>query len=122
MDIKQPAPQTIDEYIAGFPPDVQTILGQIRQTAREAAPNAEETIRYKMPTFMLRGRYLVYFGAYKKHIGFYPAPIGVEQFQDETAVYASGSGTLKFPLDQPIPFDLIARIIKFRVQENAKKK
>lgn len=118
MKTKQTTPQNIDEYIAGFPTDVQEILQKIRMTIRKAAPDAEETISYKMPTFTLKGSYLVYFAAYKNHIGFYAAPRGNMEFKEELSVYESGKGTLQFPLDKPIPFDLISRIVKFRVKEN----
>jgi uncharacterized protein YdhG (YjbR/CyaY superfamily) len=121
MKPDQPAPQTIDAYIAAFPPRVQAILEQIRMTIREAAPDAEETISYQMPTFTLNGQYLVYFAAYKKHIGLYPAPMGVEEFQEALAVYGAGKGTLKFALDQPIPFDLIRKVVMFRAKEHAAK-
>lgn len=117
MQSDQPAPQTIDEYIAAFPDDVQQILQQIRQTIREAAPDAQEAISYQMPTFKLYGN-LVHFAAYKKHVGFYPAPSGIEAFKDELAPYASSKGAVQFPLDQPIPNDLISRIVAFRAQEN----
>ena len=118
MRTSQTAPKTIDEYIADFPDNVREILEKIRMTIRKAAPDAEETISYKMPTFSLKGHYLVYFAAYKNHIGFYPAPIGIAEFKKDLAVYQAGKGTLQFPLDKPIPFDLITRIVKFRVKEN----
>ncbi len=111
------APKTIDDYIAGFPHDVQEILEKIRMTIRKAAPDAEETIKYQMPTFTLKGN-LVHFAAFKKHIGFYPAPTGTEKFQKELAVYQGAKGSVRFPLDKPIPFDLISKIVKFRVKEN----
>ncbi len=117
MKNDQTAPKNIDEYIAGFPHDVQEILEKIRLTIRKAAPEAEETIKYKMPTFTLKGN-LVYFAAFKKHIGFYPPPTGMEQFKNELSVYEGAKGSLKFPLDKPIPFALISRIVKFRVKEN----
>ena len=117
MRTNQTAPKSIDEYIAGFPNDVQEILEKIRMTIRKAAPAAEEAIKYQIPTFTLKGN-LVHFAAYKSHIGFYPAPTGIEKFKKELAIYASGKGTLKFPLDKPIPFDLISRIVKFRVRKN----
>jgi uncharacterized protein YdhG (YjbR/CyaY superfamily) len=107
----------MDEYIADFAPDVQELLQKIRRTIREAAPGAEEAVKYGIPTFTLKGN-LVHFGAYKEHIGFYPAPSGIEEFKDELAAYGSGKGTVRFPLDKPIPFDLISRIVKFRVNEN----
>ena len=118
MRTKQAAPKDIDEYIAGFPNDVQEILETIRITIRKAAPDAEETISYQIPTFTLKGRYLVYFAAYKKHIGLYPAPRGIEKFKKELSVYQGGKGTVRFPLDKPIPFGLIKRIVKFSVKEN----
>jgi len=111
------APKDIDEYIAGFPNDVQEILDKIRMTIRKAAPDAEETIKYQMPTFTLNGN-LVHFGAFKKHIGFYPAPRGIETFKDELSVYEGAKGSVRFPLDKPIPFDLISKIVKFRVKRN----
>lgn len=118
MRTDQTAPKTIDEYIAGFPQDVQEILEKVRMTIREAAPDAEETISYQMPTFTLNGRYLIYFAAYKKHIGLYPVPRGAEEFKEELSAYKGGKGTVRFPLDKPIPFDLISRIVKFRMKEN----
>ena len=117
MRSDQTAPKDIDEYIAGFPPDIQEILEEIRMTIRKAAPDAEETIKYRMPTFTLKGN-LVHFAAFKKHIGFYPAPTGIEEFQNELSVYEGGKGSVQFPLDRPIPFDLISKIVKFRVEEN----
>jgi uncharacterized protein YdhG (YjbR/CyaY superfamily) len=112
------APRDIDEYIAGFPSDVQEMLEKIRMTIRKAAPDAEETISYQIPTFTLKGKYLIYFAAFKKHIGLYPAPRGVEKFKKQLSVYEGGKGTVRFPLDKPIPFGLIERIVKFRVKEN----
>jgi uncharacterized protein YdhG (YjbR/CyaY superfamily) len=117
MKTDRTASRTIDEYIAGFPPDVQEILQKIRRTIRKAAPGAEETIKYQMPTFTLKGN-LVFFAAFKKHIGFYPVPTGVEAFKKELSVYEGGRGSIRFPLDKPIPFGLISRIVKFRVKEN----
>jgi uncharacterized protein YdhG (YjbR/CyaY superfamily) len=121
MNANQPAPNDIDEYIAAFPAEVQALLEQVRRTISAAAPDAQETISYRMPTFTLNGRYLVYFAAYKKHIGFYPAPIGQAEFVDDLAAYESGKGTLKFPLHAPMPLDLIGRIVTFRVAENLEK-
>lgn len=118
METKQAAPRTIDEYIARFPPEVEEILQKVRQTIREAAPEAEETISYQMPTFKLKGRILVYFAAHKKHIGFYPTPTGMEEFKEELAIYGAGKGTAQFPFDKPIPYDLITRIVQFRAKEN----
>ncbi len=113
-------PQTIDEYIAGFPPDVQVILQQVRATIREAAPGAEETIKYRMPTFLLDGN-LVYFAAFKNHIGFYPIPTGIEKFKKELSAYKTAKGSVQFPLDKPMPLALIRKIVKFRVKENLEK-
>lgn len=113
-------PQNIDAYIIGFPEAVQEILEKIRVMIHEMAPEAEETISYGIPSFTLNG-YLVHFAAYKKHISIYPAPRGIEQFKDELAGYAGGKGTVQFPLDQPIPYDLIRRIVAFRIQENQAK-
>jgi uncharacterized protein YdhG (YjbR/CyaY superfamily) len=118
MKIAQSSPKTIDEYIAGFPSEVQTILKKIRATIRKAAPAAEEKISYQIPIFMLNGKYLIYFAAWKKHVAVYPAPRGHEKFKDELAAYEGGKGTIKFPLDRPIPFGLIGRIVKFKVKEN----
>jgi uncharacterized protein YdhG (YjbR/CyaY superfamily) len=115
---RPPTPRSIDEYIAAFPEDLQEILQKVRTTVRAAAPEAEETISYHIPTFTLKGRYLVYFAGYQKHVSVYPAPIGIAEFREELATYASGKGTVKFPLDKPIPYDLITRIVKFRVREN----
>jgi uncharacterized protein YdhG (YjbR/CyaY superfamily) len=120
MKTEQAVPKTIDEYIASFPPDVQAILEKIRLTIREAAPDAEETISYQMPTFKLKGN-LVHFAAFKEHIGFYPIPTGIAAFEDELSVYEKGKGSVRFPLDQPIPYDLISRIVRFRVRENLDK-
>lgn len=116
----RPAPQTIDEYIAGFPPDIQAILQQIRMTVRAAAPEAQETISYRMPTFTLHGN-LVHFAAFTNHIGFYPTPSGMEEFEQALAPYKGGKGSARFPLDQPIPYDLIDAIVRFRVAENQAK-
>jgi uncharacterized protein YdhG (YjbR/CyaY superfamily) len=120
MKTDQTAPKTIDEYIAGFPPEVQAILQKIRLTIRKAAPDAKETISYQMPTFTLHGN-LVHFAAFKTHIGFYPVPTGIEQFKAELTGYKQGKGSVQFPLDQPIPYGLISKIVKFRVKENLAK-
>ena len=117
MKPKQPALQTIDDYIAGCAETVRPLLEKIRATIRKAAPTAEEAISYQMPTFKLHGN-LVHFMAHAKHIGFYPAPSGITAFQDELAKYASAKGSVQFPLDKPIPYALIGRIVKFRVKEN----
>jgi uncharacterized protein YdhG (YjbR/CyaY superfamily) len=120
MESDQSTPKTIDEYIAGFPPSVQDILQKIKATIREAAPEAQEKISYQMPTFTLNGN-LVHFAAFKNHIGFYPIPSGIEAFKEDLSPYKQGKGSVQFPLDQPIPYDLIARITAFRVQENQEK-
>ena len=111
---------SVGQYIAGFPKDVQEILKAIRMTIRKAAPNAEETISYRMPTFTLKGN-LVHFAAHQKHIGFYPTPTGIEKFKNELAAYEWAKGSVQFPLDKPIPFALISKIVKFRVKENLAK-
>ena len=121
MKTKPATPQNIDEYIAGFPKDVQQLLENIRQTIKKATPQAEETISYKMPTFKLKGQDLIYFAAYKKHIGLYPVPGGDAKFNEEVSAYRAGKGTLQFPLDQPIPYKLIGRIVKVRAKETATK-
>lgn len=108
---------TIEEYIASFPPDVGAILEKIRSTVRKAAPDAEETIRYNMPTFTLSGN-LVHFAAFKKHIGFYPPVKGDAKLAKAVSVYAGEKGNLRFPLDQPIPYGLIGRLVKLRVKKN----
>jgi len=110
---------TIDEYIATFPEGVQKILQEIRAVIKAAAPDAEERISYQMPTFYLKGN-LVHFAAYKNHIGFYPAPRGIEAFQQELSMYKGAKGSVQFPIDKPLPLDLISRIVKFRVAENLK--
>ena len=117
MKTDQSVPRNIDEYIAGFPHDVQKTLKKIRSTIRKAAPGAQETIKYQMPTFTLKGN-LLSFAAYKNHIGFYPAPAGDEKFRTELSVYRAAKSTVRFPLDKPIPFDLISKIVKFRVKEH----
>lgn len=113
-------PQNMDEYIAGFPPDIQAILQQIRAVIREAAPNATEAISYQMPTFKLNGN-LVHFAAHTNHIGFYPTPSGTEKFAQSLASYRTSKGAIQFPLDKPIPYDLIKEITLFRVRENSEK-
>lgn len=112
--------QDIDEYIADYPKDVQKILNKIRRTIKKAAPKAEEAISYQIPTFNFHG-YLIYFAAYKNHIGVYPAPRGVEKFKKDLARYGAGKGTLRFPLDEPIPYDLITKMVEFRVKQNSEK-
>ena len=113
--------KTIDEYIESFPEDIQIILKKIRQTIWKAAPEATEAISYQMPVFKLNGN-LVWFAAFKSHIGFYPIPLGIEAFKEEVYPYVAGKGTLQFPLDKPIPYDLIEKIVTFRAKENLEKK
>lgn len=113
-------PNCIDEYIAGFPEDVQVLLEQIRVTIRATAPDAEETIKYAMPTFMLNGN-LIYYAAFTNHIGLYATPTGNEAFKEELSIYKTGKGSIQFPLDQPMPLDLITRIVQFKVEQNSNK-
>lgn len=112
----QDSPRDIDEYIAGFPPNIREILEQIRITIREVAPDAEEAIKYRMPTFVLNEN-LVHFAAYKNHVGFYPTPSGIEKFKDELSSYKNAKGSVQFPIDKPIPLKLIRKIVEFRVKE-----
>lgn len=112
--------ETIDDYISTFPENVQEILKKLRQAIRESAPEAKEAISYKIPTFKLNGN-LVHFAAYKKHIGFYPTPSGIEAFKIELSPYEVSKGSAKFPLDNPIPYELVKKIVEFRVKENLKK-
>lgn len=114
--------KTIDEYVRTFPKDVQTILENMRQTIRKAAPEAVETISYQMPTFKLNGRGLVYFAAFTNHVGFYPIPSGIKAFEKDLSPYKQGKGSVQFPLDQPVPFDLVTKIVKFRAKEILEKK
>lgn len=111
------SPETIDSYIIGFPQDVQERLQRVRQVIAQAAPDAEEAIRYQMPTFRLAGKNLVHFAAFAHHIGFYPIPSGISAFKKELARFKKGKGSVQFPLDEPIPYDLVRRIVLFRVQE-----
>ncbi|MDO8811579.1 MAG: DUF1801 domain-containing protein [Gallionella sp.] len=113
-------PTTIDEYIADFPPEVQASLERLRLTIRTAAPDATEKISYQMPTFYFNGN-LVHFAAYKHHVGFYPAPSGISAFQQELSVYKTSKGAVQFPLDKPLPLELVKKIVGFRVKENSKK-
>lgn len=113
-------PKNIDEYIAGFPENVQHMLQQIRETIQKAAPKAEEAISYAMPTFKLNGN-LIHFAGYKNHIGLYPAPQGIEAFKKELSAYKGAKGSVQFPLDQPMPLALITKIVKFRVAQSLEK-
>ncbi|MEP6926644.1 MAG: DUF1801 domain-containing protein [Ginsengibacter sp.] len=110
-------PKDIDEYIAGFPKDTQKILEELRTTISKAAPDAGEAINYQIPTFTLKGN-LVHFAAYKNHIGFYPTPSGIEAFKKELSAYDGAKGSVKFPIDKPMPLNLISKIVKFKVKEN----
>ena len=116
--MKKRAPENIDEYIDGFPTDVRKILQRIRKTIQKAAPDAEEVISYQMPAFKSK-RVLVYFAGYQNHVSVYPAPRGAAEFKAELAQYDGGKGTVQFQLDQPVPYDLITRIVKYRAEENA---
>lgn len=109
---------SIDEYIADFPPETRAALEEVRAVIRAAAPEAVETISYAIPTFDLNGKHLVHFAGYAKHIGFYPIPSGMEAFKEELKAYKQGKGSVQFPLDGPMPADLIRRIVEFRVAEN----
>jgi len=121
MKTDQASPKDIDEYIAGFPPDIQMILESIRLAIRKAVPDAQETIKYQMPTFTLNGN-LIHFAAFKNHIGLYPVPRGNAEFKAELSAYEGENSTVRFPLDKPMPFDLIKRIAKFRAKKNLEKK
>ncbi|OGN96126.1 MAG: hypothetical protein A2Z71_10155 [Chloroflexi bacterium RBG_13_50_21] len=111
--------RSIDEYIGTFPQETQKILEELRATIKVAAPEAEEKISYQMPTFYLKGN-LVHFAAYKNHIGFYPAPDGIQAFKDALSKYESSKGAVRFPLDEPLPLELISKIVQFRAAENLK--
>lgn len=113
--------ETVETYIRNFPEETQRVLLQIRATIRESAPDAEEGIAYKMPAYKLNGKPLVYFAGYKNHIGFYATPTGHEAFASELSVYKQGKGSVQFALNQPIPYDLIRRIVAFRSAENLAK-
>lgn len=120
MEEKKGHPTTIDEYIAQFPEDVQQIMVKIRAVIKESAPGAVEKISYQMPAFYLKGT-LVWFGAHQRHIGFYPTGSGIEAFKAELSAYKSSKGAVQFPLDKPMPYELISKIVKYRVAENLKK-
>jgi uncharacterized protein YdhG (YjbR/CyaY superfamily) len=111
--------RNIDEYIAGFPKEIQDMLRQIRAAISKAAPKAEEAMKYAIPTFVLNGKNLVHFAAFKNHIGFYPTPTGIESFKKELSTYKQGKGSVQFPLDEPMPLALITRIVKFNMLRNA---
>ena len=107
----------IDQFISKYPPEVQTILQKIRALIQKSAPGAEEVIGYGIPTFKLNGKNLVHFSAFKEHIGFYPTPTGIEHFKKELSAYEGAKGSVKFPLNKPIPYALITKIVQFRVKE-----
>lgn len=111
----------IDKYISGFPADVQEVLKRIRTVIKNAAPEAEESMAYGMPAYKTHGKPLVYFAGYKNHIGFYATPSGHEEFEKDLSKYKQGKGSAQFPLDQPMPYDLIKGIVEFRVKENSDK-
>jgi len=111
---------SIDEYINNFPADIQLLLNQMRGTIRKAAPDASEKISYQMPTFFLKGN-LVHFAALKNHIGFYPTPSAIIAFHKEIKRYISSKGAVQFPLDEPLPLELVTKMVKFRVKENLQK-
>ena len=113
-------PGNIEEYIDSFPADIQKLLKQLHEKIRKAAPEAEESISYQMPAFKLNGP-LVYFAGYNNHIGFYPTPSGIENFQQELSQYKTSKGAVQFPIDEPLPLELVSRIVRFRVKENLEK-
>lgn len=113
----RPTASSIDDYIAGFPPETRRVLEEMRTLIGTAAPDATETISYAIPTFDLNGKHLVHFAGFKGHVGFYPMPSGIGAFSEELAPYMSGKGTARFPLDQPLPAGLIRRIVEFRIRE-----
>lgn len=113
--------KTVNQYIAQFPPETQKLLQQVRDVIIQTAPDAEESISYAMPAYKLNGKPLVYFAGYKKHIGFYATPTGHEAFKDELSKYKQGKGSVQFPITEPMPLDLIKRIVAFRVSENLAK-
>ena len=120
MDTRANSPQSIDEYIAIYPPQIQKLLQNLRQVIQKTVPKAQEAIKYQIPTFTFHGN-LLHFGAYKSHIGLYPAPSGIQTFKQELAPYVTGKGTIQFPLDKDLPIELIIKIVKFRVNENLEK-
>jgi uncharacterized protein YdhG (YjbR/CyaY superfamily) len=113
--------KTVDEYIRSFPPETQVILEKMRQVIRRAAPEAVEGISYRMPAYKQNG-VLVYFAAFKKHIGFFPTAAGIEAFKTELSAYTTSKGTVQFPLNKPVPYDLVEKIVEFKVQQNLAKR
>ncbi|MBE2182692.1 MAG: DUF1801 domain-containing protein [Anaerolineae bacterium] len=122
MDASKKVAANIDEYIADFPDNVQSMLQEIRKTIHTAAPEATETIRYTMPTFKLNGKNLIFFAAFKNHIGFYPAPQDIESFKARLSAFKGSKGGVQFPLNRPIPADLVTDIVNFQVAEISKKR
>ena len=120
MESKNTGFTSIDEYIATFPEEIQKILEELRATIKASAPEAEEKISYQMPTFALKGN-LIHFAAFKNHIGLYPTPSGTEAFKRELSIYQGAKGSVRLPIDKPMPLKLISKIVKFRVAENLKK-
>lgn len=114
-------PKSTDEYISSFPKETQILLQEVRETIKNTAPNANESISYGMPAYKLNGKALVYFAGYKNHIGFYATPTGHAEFTEELAKYKQGKGSVQFPINEPMPLDLITKIVKFRVSEVLKK-
>ena len=121
MAMNKKAPKSIDDYVDRFPKETQQLLRKMRLTIRKAAPKAEESISYGMPTFRL-GRNRVYFAGFRNHIGFYPIPSGIEAFKKELSKYKQGKGSVQFPIDEPLPLALVSRIVKFRMKQDASKK
>lgn len=111
--------QTVSDYIDDFPPEIQKILNEIRQAIKDEAPNAEESIAYGMPAYKLNSKPLVYFAAFKNHIGFYPLPETIDTFKDDFSKYKHAKGSVQFPINEPMPLDLIKRIVRFRIKENS---
>jgi uncharacterized protein YdhG (YjbR/CyaY superfamily) len=110
--------KSVDKYISKYPKDIQGILHKLRHTIKEIAPQAEEKISYNMPAYKINGKILVYFAAFKGHMGFFPTPSAIVAFKKELRDYKTSKGTVQFPLNEPVPYDLIRRIVKFRVKEN----
>jgi len=119
MEENKVIPKTMDEYILQFPPEIQEILQMIRKVIKDSAPEAQEKISWGMPTFVLHGN-LIHFAAFKNHIGLYPSPSGIDNFKNELSEYKGGKGSIQFPLKKPIPYELIGKIVKFRVAESIK--
>ncbi len=114
-------PKSTDEYISNFPKEIQIVLQEVRKTIKNVAPKADESISYGMPAYKLNGKVLVYYAGYKNHIGFYATPTGHAEFTEELAKYKQGRGSIQFPINEPMPLDLITKIVKFRISEVLKK-